>query len=809
MKENELTIDRLRNMPAWENNHFPPQQDELDLNDVNSKPLWELDEIVESKKSFRSSGNKLVAETVLHHRSPWLKTVEVMNDRFYKNKERAINGSYGARAVMNWTIKIEKKVDKLVQKGKVNEEDRSYLTDTLLIEASNKIYKEVTDANPEKLDEWRKKGAGKLLRNVLAEDSQYNPETKRPDPVKRFVEEKSLSILESKSENYHIDAPNKDKEADYRIGQPLTTEEKVQTAVILFLAVYIPTITVLASWIYDSNSKDQAEIDKWIAAYKTAQSEQVSGIVIEKLPPVVTPDGFSPLTPPATPEPISIIPEQVTHSTQNQTVKVFYSSDKIPESEVKKTVPATPEPDYYHAGIDFSNGEKTNINIAGVQISSIPVVFKDSFTPMEAAGYTQQTASGTDRSQVYIDKYGNTIWSIHSGTDGGKPNPGEEFREIIQKGSLKKPNSYLDSTKTRTNIDKLLKLGDIVSIGQDNSIKRDFQIVAVHIIPDGNINDEYYSDKKNVTDNAIEATGGIDSDFYILKEKRGIMFYTCLHNVSDAPNDPGQILIDQTGDTLVIGLVPTDESYVKNEAETSVINQEAEVKMHPLEESARTLTQILNSASSRAQDSGEIFKTFLTDQFGLHGIPLTEEAKKVIEDIKRETEDGDKIQCTMGADLLGAMPGSKNIVMDTYGWQDKEGTEIIKDYNEAVDFITRADGSMDPNLANGGRIDRYGADIFKVDSFGDLNIGDKITVPRSPALPNGHIVVVIGKRLDENGKIHLKIFDVNYERSFGLARILEDVTEDNIYDQIAKGQKTNLYAIRPQGKFNRAISDNN
>ena len=52
MKENELTIDRLRNMPAWENNHFPPQQDELDLNDVNSKPLWELDEIVESKKSF-------------------------------------------------------------------------------------------------------------------------------------------------------------------------------------------------------------------------------------------------------------------------------------------------------------------------------------------------------------------------------------------------------------------------------------------------------------------------------------------------------------------------------------------------------------------------------------------------------------------------------------------------------------------------------------------------------------------------------------------------------------------------------------
>ena len=147
--------------------------------------------------------------------------------------------------------------------------------------------------------------------------------------------------------------------------------------------------------------------------------------------------------------------------------------------------------------------------------------------------------------------------------------------------------------------------------------------------------------------------------------------------------------------------------------------------------------------------------------------------------------------------------------MDTYGWQDKEGTEIIKDYNEAVDFITRADGSMDPNLANGGRIDRYGADIFKVDSFGDLNIGDKITVPRSPALPNGHIVVVIGKRLDENGKIHLKIFDVNYERSFGLARILEDVTEDNIYDQIAKGQKTNLYAIRPQGKFNRAISDNN
>lgn len=816
MKENELTIDRLRNMPSWEDKNLYPPLNELGLQDIDSKPLYEIEKIVESKKSLRSSENKIITEAVFHPESPWLKTIDVMNERFYKNKDRAIKGDYGARTVMNWTKKIDKQVDKLIKKGKANIEDKNYLLDALQEQVSNKVYKEVSEAKPEKLDEWRKKGAGKLLRNVLAEDTQYNPETKRPDPIRRFVESESLSLSEIKPDISQVNSIDKTKRVEYRIKHQLSTQEMAQSAAVIFLATFIPTITAITYQANESRLKDQEEIDKWIASHNANKMEQAANINIETLPPAVTPDGFSPLTPLATPGPVSIITEQMTTLTQNQTVNVYSASEKTPEPVIteiaeteNKVVPATPEPDFYHAGIDFSNAQRTTIEIADVTISTAPIVHKDIFNSIEVTGYKENTASGTDKSQVHIDKYGNTIWGFHSGTDKGVSNPGEEFRKKIQVGSLKDPYSYLNEEEMLENINKLLKPGDSVNIWQDDGTTRSYQTVAVGIIPAGNLSDEFYSNAKNATDSIIEATGGKNSDFYILKEKRGIISHICLHNVSIDPNDPNSLLIDQTGDTLVIGLVPTDESYVKNEAETSVINQEAEAKMHPLEESARTLTQILNSASSRAQDSGEIFKAFLTEQFGLYGIPLTEEAKKVIEDIKRETEDGDKIQCTMGADLLGAMPGSKKIVMDTYGWQDKDGTEIIKDYNEAVDFITRADGSMDPKLANGGRINRYGADIFKVDSFSDVEVGDKITVPRSPALPNGHVVVVIGKRLDEDGKTHLKIFDVNYDRNFGLPRILEDVTEENIFDQIAKGQKLNLFAIRPQEKVNRAVSDNN
>lgn len=816
MKENELTMDRLRNMPSWEENYLYPPQNELNLQDIDSKPLWEIEEVVESKKSLRSSQNKIITEAVLHPESPWLKTIDVMNERFYKNKDRAIKGGYGARAVMSWTKKIDKQVDKLIKKGKVNIEDKNYLVEALQERVSNKIYKEVSEAKPERLDELRDKGAGKLLRNVLAEDSRYNPETKRPDPIRRFVESENLSLSEIRPEISQVNSIDKTERVEYRIKHQLSTQEIAQSAAVIFLATFIPTITAITYQANESRLKDQEEIDKWIASHNANKMEQAANINIETLPPAVTPDGFSPLTPPATPEPVSIITEQMATLTQNQTVNVYSASEKTPEPVITeiaeteyKAVPATPEPDYYHAGIDFSNKKQTTIDIAGVTISTIPLVHKDIFNSIEKTGFEASTASGTDKSQIYIDKYGNTIWGIHSGTDKGVSNPGEELRKKIQEGSLKDPYSYLNEAETLANINKLLKQGDLVYVEQEDGTKRAYQVAAVGVIPSGNLNDKFYSDKKNATDNVIEATGGVNSDFSILMKDRGVITHTCLHNVSVDPNDPNSLLIDQTGDTLVIGLVPTEESYVKNEAETSAINQEAETQMHPLEESARTLTQILNSASSRAQDSGEIFKAFLTDQFGLHGIPLTEEAKKVIEDIKRETEDGDKIQCTMGVDLLGAMPGSKKIVMDTYGWQDKDGTEIIKDYNEAVDFITKADGSMDPKLANGGRINRYGADIFKVDSFSDVEVGDKITVPRSPALPNGHVVVVIGKRLDENGKTHLKIFDVNYDRNFGLPRILEDVTEENIFDQIAKGQKLNLFGIRPQEKVNRAVSDNN
>jgi len=159
-------------------------------------------------------------------------------------------------------------------------------------------------------------------------------------------------------------------------------------------------------------------------------------------------------------------------------------------------------------------------------------------------------------------------------------------------------------------------------------------------------------------------------------------------------------------------------------------------------------------------------KKFITKQLQNFKIFPTQEMSDVIVDISNETSDGDKIQCTQGADLLGTMPGSED-VMDTYGWHDPKrdgdenvvndgnGTAIIqKVYDQAGDLITNKDGKIDPLLLTIGKTTRLGADILRIDSFSIVKVGDKIVVPKSPALPDGHVVVVIGKWIDYK-EIHI------------------------------------------------------
>jgi len=234
------------------------------------------------------------------------------------------------------------------------------------------------------------------------------------------------------------------------------------------------------------------------------------------------------------------------------------------------------------------------------------LVHKDIFNPEETKKYQQEVASGTNKSEIHIDKYGNTIWGIHSGTEKGKANPADRLREKIQGGNIKNPDSYLREAKVSSNVSDLI--GDIVPIEQDDGTTRLFKIVASGIIPHGELNDKFYNDAKDATNTIIEATGGINSSFNKLKERPGIILHTCLHGVSQTPNDPNKITIDQRYETLVVGLAPTDASILENEVEIAPSKRGAESKISKLEKSARILSQTINSASSRVQDSGDAFK---------------------------------------------------------------------------------------------------------------------------------------------------------------------------------------------------------
>jgi len=828
MRENELTIAQIRKMPAW--NYNGKNDGNLTSEQIDAKPLWEIDEVVEDRTNAKKAVLQIYRENterLEQSNSPWLKTIDLMNKRYYKNTKRAENGDYAIKAVMKWSDRTEKEVDRLIKKGVANEGDKEYLVEKYEEYSSNKLFKELSDVKPDKLEQWRREGSRRLLVNALAEDPKFAPDKRHPKSLRNFVEKEHTSIIIEKPQNIQS-VSQTEAEKFKAIQEPeivYTNPKYLKTVIAADLAVITADIAVVASLITSAarpieSKKPILAFDPQVTPNRGRTSVDIYTIKspIPKIPLHILSTDIPKAAEAVDVTPShTVYPSNITHESSPQKTA---AATKTPESTKEPTPKPTPEPDLYHAGIDFSKEITTTLEIAGVSISTIPLVHEDYFDQEEVAKFYEETASGTNKSQIHIDRYGNTIWGIHTGTENGKPNPGENFRKKVQRGGTKDTDSYLSEEEVQDNVKN--EVEKIVRIIQADGTVRQYKVVASGIIPHGELNDKFNEDSKSSTDTVVKATGGEGSQFKNLEEQRGIIVHYCLHGIIPDPNDPKEKLIDQRYETMVFGLVPTEESVIENEKENAPVKQEMEAKMGPLERSARVLKQIINSASARFQDSGNKFKSFVTQQLKSYSIPVTNEASEVIEDVKNETN-GDKIQCTMGADLLGTMPGSEETIADTYGWQDverdKNGEEVldengkvivIKDYDQAYDLITNENGEIDPKLLQGYSIDKENTKIFKIDSFGNLRVGDKIVIPKSPALPNGHVVVVISNpTTDEYGITHLKAFDVNYERGFGLARILEDVTEDNIYDLIAKGQKLNLYVVRPNTNTDQKTSDNN
>lgn len=739
---------------------------QTDTERFDSLPLWEIDATAEDPRNIKTTAVNMFAEGLRENNSSWLLTIDKLNEHYYARKGRAKSSQYGLRAVMKWTADIEKEVDRLVVKGKIDQNDRDYTVEQLEKYASNKINAKLTSAKQNKLNDWREKGAGKLLKNILTDDVKFRPVKRNVSSLRNFVERESSLILEQKPTE--IEVVNTDKIPQKQIVVHNETPKKDRN---IFPYVAVPVgVSIGLGLVYLASKESEGKKIKLPSAQTPVPLSTPSPVVIEPAK-TINPKDFSNIVP-KTAGRVAFSFE--VKSTIMPEVNNMFHNKLFPVSEVKDLFP-TPEPDYYHSGIDFSNKNESTIEIAGVSASSIPLVHWESFNAQELAKYNQDVASGTGNSYVSTDIYGNTIWGDHSGTNrDGKDNPAEQLRIMIQGGGVRNVSTYLSEDEVYTNVEKLK--GQIVTIRQKDGSMRTFKIVASGIIPNGKLNDKFNNDTKSVTDTTIEATGGKESDFNTLTSERGILYHICLHGVSPDPNKPGYVLINQKFETLVIGLIPTDDAKLQNE--TEMAKQKNNENQNPLEKSARSLSQIINMASSRVKDYGEKFKKFTLEQLRLFGVTANREIVSVVDKIAQETSDGSKIDSSLGANLLGAMPGSEGVVAD----------------NDPV---------IDPDIKS-----IPGAVINKINSANDIKIGDKIYIPKSPLFPEGHYLVVIDSWTDRSGKIHFQIFDVDYN-NFGLARILEDVTQDNIYDQIAKGQKTSLYLIRPEKKSNQLASNTN
>ncbi len=223
-KDETLSSKRTDSLAVPIQNTYEPAVTGIGLNidQVDSLPLDEINKKVESKISERKAVKTIFSEQLMFSQSPWLETVDLMNEKVYGNREllgieepldkkkrlqrkrRAIKGNYAQGAILGWYKDIEKQVSRLVQEGKIEEDERLRVVAVLGDYANgivNSKLKDVTRENQvinsgENGQRWKDGNARNLFRNILSSDENFKPVGRIRSPVRVFVENNYKKALQ-------------------------------------------------------------------------------------------------------------------------------------------------------------------------------------------------------------------------------------------------------------------------------------------------------------------------------------------------------------------------------------------------------------------------------------------------------------------------------------------------------------------------------------------------------------------------------------------------------------------------------------
>lgn len=711
--------------------------------------------------------------------SPWNEAIETIAKTVYPEVPLAFVKNFATHAVRGIREEIRKQVEGFVATGQVAEEDLNFVVSAYEARVANHIARKLVTAKPKKLQKLREQGVANLASSVFSEKrfTKYDPEGR---PLPGYMAKTLEGVLAGKGLIAQIRAedltspPEVERQPTFRERLAAGYQKfrhKVRGALPTFAdkrrvvraALAVAGVSMLLTGSNDvsvtqvdvarafanqpSPITQQVSPDMELALSLSSQDEKDADVLA---PVVVTPTATVRPTETATPAPAPTAAPEAT-----------------------PTVSPTPEAPFVVGRIDFANEESpislvVSVNGTKLEIPFTPIVYKDGLTPTEAGEFLESFSPGKGTAAVDRDNDDNLFLFCHSGYSVNKPLECEGLRQSIEGGSRDPNTPMLTEAQRQENMRSLV--GQVVQVEQGGGVE-EFVISAVGYIPHDRI-DEF--DEASLTfsslDVLIDVTGGENSPFEIYRggDRNAVLIIFC----GWGPRSENNWWVYSR---YAVALEPVEQ----------VERFENVAQIKDAKTAVQVLADAINTADERGFEHGEVLSDSIENQLKEKGVEINEEMEAKLRKLSNETANRD-LQCVMGTELTARLPG-------TEGWVDIGGLPITR----ASDlFYDR--GEKIQALNEVGRAVSVGGTVrTRVDKVSMLAAGDVVATDFHPSQPDGHVARVVDVWIDNDGKYHALIFDVNFAND-GRARLIEitDENMDEMLANVAQGESARIIAIR-------------
>ena len=717
--------------------------------------------------------------------SPWNGTIETIAKTVYPEIPLAFVKNFATNAIRKVREEIKEQVGNFVESGRVMEDDRDFVTTAYEARIANHIEKKLEKLKTGKLQALRREGIKNLADTVFNEERFTKCDPKKR-PLVGYMAKTLEGVLEEKknvaqiaSEDLTISTPNESIQPSSDIK--LTLSERIKKEARKF-------IQKVENAFPSTNTKKRAVrtalalVGTSLALSESRYDARVTKIDIAQAlanPPTpitqtVSPDIEFALTLSAEDKEdvdTTLTSAQVglrTNKTQTPNATIGPTETTITAIQEATTTPtSTPEAPFVFGDTDFTKESNLKIKIGNgeVQFDIVitPITFEDNFTPEEAGEFIDKFEPGKNTAGIYNDIDGNIFLICHSGYKGTTPLECEGLRQSIEGGD-NKSEVNINENQRQENMQKLV--GQIVQMEKDGVVKN-FIVSAVGYVPN-DLKDEFETDSKGALDVLIKATGEKKSPFRVYRggKRRAVFLTFC----GWGPRSEKNWWIYSR---YAFALEPVEQ--VERFENIQAIND------------PQKATEILVDAINETKDKGyirEVLSNSLENQLKENGVEINDGLAAKLRRVVNEVSGN--LQCVMGTELSAHLPGTED-------WVDIGGLPIQK----ASDLFYN-NGEEIQNLSEVGETINEGGIIrVRVNKVNMLTAGDIVATDSHPEQPSGHVARIVNVWVDNDGKYHALIFDVNFAND-GKARLVE-ITDENMDEVLANvpdGQSAKMIAIR-------------